>query len=228
MATHLPFDPQLARQVKTDTLTPYQHNTRPNFKTAVDFRVQHMLKHPYLSEFHSRAEHLNAGLLEGDPTVRSYVPQPFRVWIGKRRYTADCYVAREQSPPEVWELKPRGEFPDEKRIPLEQFFAQHGMQFDVISNESVYEREIEAENWLEIVRNLHIARDLETTDAEQRVMEHLMTIDSGTLDDFIDPGDRERTYYAEIALFRLLHRGVLQANLVDRPLDFDTEVQLCV
>lgn len=227
MATHLPFDPRLARQVKTDTLTPCQHKTRPNFKTATDFRVQHMIKHPYLSEFHSRAEHLNAGLLEGDPTVRSYIPQPFCVWIGKRRYTADCYIAREQSPPEVRELKPRAEFPDDQRIPLEQFFAQHGMQFDVISNESVYERETEAENWLEIVRVLHMARYLSTTDAEQRVLEQLMTVDTATLEDFIDPGDRERTYYAEIALFRLLHRGLLQASLADRPLNFDTEVQLC-
>jgi len=227
MPSALPFDLKLARQVKTDSLTPCQQKTTPGFKTATDYRVQHMLKHPFLSQFHSRAEHLMAGLLEGNRAVTSYVPQPFLVWIGKRRYTPDGYIVSDDAPRTVYELKPRGEFPDERRIPLEHFFAQYGMPFEVYSNESIYERELEAENWLEIVRILHLARDYETTDAEQHVLEQLFKKGPCTLGDLIDPGDRERTYPEEIALFRLLHRGHLMANLAEKPLNFDTEFSSC-
>jgi hypothetical protein len=223
----LPFDPRLARQVKADELIPQQQPTPPALKTSADYREQVMLKHPYLSEFHSPAEHLHAALLEGDPEVISYVPQPFRLMIGKRRYNPDCYVVTNGQPRRVLELKPDGEMPDELQHPLTHFFAQHGMVFEVISNESVFERRIEAENWVEIVRILYQARSLDTTAAEQNVAEQLEANGKCTLGDLIDPGDRERTYYDEIALFRLLYQGHIKSNLNTRTLDFDTEFSLC-
>jgi hypothetical protein len=94
-----------------------------------------MIKHPYLSEFHSRAEYLHAGLLEGDPAVISYVPQGVRVRLRQRWYTADCYVQREGQRPRVLELKPRGEMAEEDQVPLTHFFAQYGWVFEVVSNE---------------------------------------------------------------------------------------------
>lgn len=223
----LPFDPEIARLVKADTLEPHQQITAQNFKTATDFRQQVMIKHPFLSDFHCWAEHLHAGLLEGNPAVSSYVPQPFRVRIRRRLYTADCYVVTDNQPRCVVELKPRGEMPDDMRIPLVHFFAQYGMQFDVVSNEAVYERMIEAENWLEIVRILNQSKNLSTTDAEQIVMERLYKKGPCNLGDLIDPGDRDRTYYQEISLFRLLHRGQLTGELTDNHLDFDTGLSLC-
>lgn len=223
----LPFDPNLARLVKADTLEPHQQKTAPNFKTTCDFRHQCMLKHPFLSDFHCRAEHLHAGLLEGDPAVTSYVPQPFRLRIRRRRYTPDCYVVSDNHPRRVQELRPGGEMPEDQQIPLTHFLTQYGFQFEVISNESVYEREVEAENWLEIVRILHQTRHLSTTDAEQIVLETLYEKGPCTLGDLIDPGDRERTYFQEIALFRLMHRGLVRAALTERPLDYDTELTLC-
>ena len=82
----LPFDMKIARQVIADSLVPHQQKTNSRFKIATDFRQQVMIKHPFLSDFHSRAEHLYAGLLEGDPAVTSYVPQPFMVRIRNKRY----------------------------------------------------------------------------------------------------------------------------------------------
>lgn len=223
----LPFDPLLARQVKSDTLVPCQQITASNFKTACDFRQQWMIKHPALSDFHSWAEHLYAGLLEGDPNVTSYIPQPYRLRIQQRRYTPDCYIVSDNQPRRVVDLKPKGEMADEKRIPLIHFFAQYSMQFEVVSNESVYERQIEAENWLEIVTILHQARDLSTTNAEQQVLESLYQKGGCFLGDLIDCGNREQTYLQEIGLFRLLHQGHLTAGLTTNHLDFDTEFSLC-
>jgi len=223
----LPYDPALARQVKADFLEPCQQRTTPNIKTACDFRSQVMLKHPYLSEFHSLAEHLHAGLLEGDPAVTSYVPQPFRLRVRGRQYTPDCYVAADGKPRRVLELRPGGEMPEELATPLRHFFAGFGMVFEVVNNESVIKRKTEAENWLEIIRILYLARDLSTTDAEQTVLEILYEKGTCTLGDLIDPGDRERTYSREIALFRLMHRGHVVGELATAPLDYDTEVMLC-
>lgn len=223
----LPFDPVLAHRVQADTLEPHQQKTAPSLKTACDFRQQCMLKHPFLSDFHCRAEHLHAGLLEGDPAVTSYIPQPFRLRVRGRRYTPDCYVVADTMPRRIRELKPDGAMPEDVQIPLIHYFAQYGMQFEVISNESVFERAIEAENWLEIVRILYLARDLDTADAEQAVLETLCQKGPCTLGDVIDPGDRARTYWQEIALFRLMHRGHVAGALTARPLDFDTQVSLC-
>jgi len=226
-APAFPFDPSLARLVKGDSLEPHQQITAPKFKTACDFRQQYMIKHPFLSDFHSRAEYLYAGLLEGDKTIISYIPQPFRLRVRGRYYTPDNYVVSDSAPRLVIELKPGGIMREDQQVPLTHFIAQYGMRFEVISNESVYERKVEAENWLEIVRILHQARELTTTDAEQDVLETLYQRGPCTLRDIIDPGDRERTYLHEIALFRLMHRGHVAAELTDQPLDYSTGVSLC-
>ncbi|MBT3015962.1 MAG: hypothetical protein N0C84_22835 [Candidatus Thiodiazotropha taylori] len=220
----LPFDPRLARQVKAESLEPHQHPTSPAFMTACDFHRQHMIKHPFASDFHSYSELLHACLLEGDPTVISYVPQPYRLRVQKKRYTPDCHIVSEGEPQRVVELRPGGKMPEHEKLALVAFFQQFRTVFEVISNESVLEREMEALNWREIVQILHQARQFTTTDAEQQVLERLTQKGPCSLGDIIDDGDRERTYLLEIALFRLLHRGYLRAELHEAPLDYDTEV----
>lgn len=219
-----PFNPRIARQVTADTLEPHQQPTSLGFQTKCDFYQRRMLKHPFLSDFHSYAEYLHAGLLEGDADVVSYVPQPFQLMIRRKRYRPDCYFLHNVKGRRVRELRPRGEMREDEQVPLTHFLAQYGMHFEVISNESVFAREIEAENWLEIVRILHQARQFTTTNAEQQVLEKINAISPCTLGDVIDDGDRERTYLREIALFRLLHRGYLSADLTASLLDFDLEI----
>lgn len=223
----LAFKLELAREVKAPTLEPRQQPTSSDLRTATDFRQQWMIKHPELSTFHSRAEHLHAALLEGDPTVLHYVPQPFRLQVGRHWYTPDCFIASDARRRRVVELRPDGEMSERQREPLAHFFAQYGMVFEVVSNESVLAREVEAENWAEIVRILHQSRDFDTAQAEYRVLDQLAGGDSVNVGDIVDPGDRKRTYPDEIALFRLLHGGHVRAELTERPLDFDTEVSRC-
>lgn len=214
--------------VTVDSLVPIQHPAGKKFQTACfEFRQQRMLKHPYLSEFHSRAEHFHAGLLEGDPSVLSYVPQPFELRIGKRRYKPDCYIVQ-NGRRRVVELKPKGEMKVELVDPLRDFFALQGMEFELISNESVLERSTEALNWLEITRVLIRAENIDSSAAERAVLECLATDVDTTLGDLIDSGDRERTFIHEVAVFRLLHRGLIHCDaLVSCPLDFDVGFRLC-
>lgn len=222
----LPFNPRLAHLVSTDTLVPFQRKTKLNFQTATDFYQQDLIKHPYRSDFHSYAEYLHAGLLEGNPKVTCHVPQPFLFRIRQKWYTPDSYVVEDNQPRKVVELKPRGEFADDKRIPLEHFCAQHGMEFIVVSNESVYERETEALNWLEIVRCLYQGRDLSTEYQEECVFDALRAKACCAIGDLVDPGDRETSYLTELAIYRLLHQGHLTGQLTENPLDWNTEVAL--
>ena len=225
--TTLPLNMQLARHVQAVSLEPHQQPTEKKFKTSTDFYQQYMIKHPFLSEFHSYFELLHAGLLEGDPTIISYVPQPYMLRVYKRRYKPDCYVLSDGEQRRVVELRPEGKKKAEnEQLALVAFFAQYRMVFEIISNESIFERETEALNWLEIVRILHQARTFITTDAEHRVVEKLRVNGPCTLGDLIDAGDRERTYLLEIALFRLLHRGLIQADLSATALDYDLGLEL--
>lgn len=210
--------------VRIDALIPAQHRANREFRIAADVRLQVMLKHPYISEFHSHAEHLYAGLLEGSPTVTSYVPQPFALRVGKRRYKPDFYVV-DGDQRRVIELKPGGDFDPALWGPLEAFFTTQGMQFEVISNESVIHRIVEAQNWLEIVRALYLNRDLDTLAAEAHLLDRFEVESPMSIGDIVDPGDRDGTLEQEIALFRLLHMGKLTANLDHAPLDYATKVR---
>lgn len=211
-------------RVRIDALVPVQHRADRSFRIAADVRLQMMLKHPYVSEFHSHAEYLYAGLLEGSPTVTSYVPQPFSLRVGKRRYKPDFYVV-DGDQRRVIELKPGGELDPALWGPLEVFFASQGLQFEVISNESVIARIVEAQNWLEIVRALYLNRDLDTLAAESQLLERFEVESPMSIGDIVDPGDRDSTLEQEIALLRLLHAGKLTANLDDAPLDYSTKVR---
>lgn len=210
-------------EVHCDTLLPKQRITPISFQTHCDFRRQVMLKHPYLSDFHSYAEFLHAGLLEGNPDVTSYVPQPYLLYVSGQKYTPDCYVMANGNIT-VIELKPRGEFEDRLRTPLESYFRIKGIKFEVLSNESVLERELEALNWLTIVRVLNSAINIITDTAEYEVISTLQKFEKCTLSDIVDAGDREESYPNEVALFRLLHRGILKSDLDENVLSYNTEV----
>ena len=217
-----------AALVRAEELIPRQRRATMRFKRSCDFYEYHTLKHPYLSEFHSKAEYYNSGLLEGKPSVTCYVPQPFQMKLRGKWYLPDVYFV-DAGRRFVQELKPKGEFPDDKRIPLEQFFALHNMEFQVVNNDDILARAMEAENWIEIVHILYASRSFDTQHIEPKVV--AMVAESGEqgciLGEIVDPGDRERTFDQELALLRLLHRGLLKADLASAPLDYSTEFLIC-
>lgn len=222
----LSIDPLLAKRAKADDLTPQQQMTPISQKISLDFRERRMLKYPGLAQFHSPAEYLFAGLLEADPAVLSYIPHPFRLRIGKQLHTPSFFVVRDGH--HVISILPKDGLTPEIHDPLFHYLALHRMDFTVIAEQAIKDHCIEAENWLEIVRVLYLARDLLTAAEEQALLARLHRGERYLLDELVDPGDRQGTYLTEIAIFRLLHRGLMQASLNTGPLDYDTEIWRCV
>ncbi|MFA0812777.1 Tn7 transposase TnsA N-terminal domain-containing protein [Microbulbifer epialgicus] len=226
------FDPRFEQArfvLQPDSLVPRQRHTPVKLQRAFDFRMFWALKHPAAkSEFHSFAEYLHAGLLEGDPKVTSFVPQPYRLRVHGRYYTPDCYVLT-NGHRQVLEIKPKGIFDDSLRVPLEHYFLLHNIEFKVISNESILARQREAENWIEIVHTLFAARDINTHANELGLLRLLQDHREDGLEvrEIVDPGDRERTYSDEIALLRLMHRGLVCTDLTTAVFDYDCVIRPC-
>lgn len=209
--------------MRADSLLAKQQHTPLGFKKHTDFYQQVCIKHPYLSDFHSYPEYLYAGLLEGDPSVRYFVPQPFILLLKGKRYIPDVYVERTDRI-EVVELKPRGEFEENKRAALTRYFGLKQMTFCVVANETILSRAQEARNWLSIVSCLYRARQLATDTLEDQLYSSLLLRRQGVLSDWVDKGDRAHSALQEIALFRLAHRGLIVLDLAHAPLDYTTKV----
>lgn len=220
------FDNQPFR-VDSDSLIPEQRPTPTRLKVKADYYEQVMLKHPKLSYFHSLAELYNAALLESDQEVPLFVPQPFLLSVNGRRYTPDVYLVR-NGQRIVQEIKPQGLLNIDFKTPLEHFFRDNGMIFEVVSNESIFSRKQEAENWLGVIRLLITAQDYCTSKEEVEVFDKLASVPSARLDFFIDPGFRQTTFLFELAIFRMIHQGKLNVDLESHPIDFDTELSLCI
>lgn len=211
--------------VVAQSLVPCQVPTRKKLRVATDCHEQRFVKFPFVATLHSYSEFLYAGLLESDPKVTSFVPQPFRLRIGRRKYIPDFYVVSGLHRI-VIEMKPRGEFDSALSTPLEAFFNFHGMKFSIVSNESVLKREREALTWLDITRRLASADDIDTGALEFKLYDQIQIEGDVELGDIIDEVDRAGSYPKEIALLRLLHRGKLQADLTS-PLQYDTVLRPC-
>jgi hypothetical protein len=220
----LPDNRHQEKSVIAASLTPCQRKTDRGFRVATDFRVAQMLKHPNPCEFHSIAEYYHALLLEGDPLVTRYVPQPFLLMIGKRRYVPDCYVVRDGRV-DVVELRPEAKFDELRRQALEAFFGIHRMRFIVIPNEAVLSRRTEASNWQMILQTLVCHQDLDTTRWELELLEEVVRMGGIQLGDRVSRYDRSSSRPQEIALLRLLHQGKVTANLTERRFGYDTELR---
>ncbi len=207
-----------------ESWVPRQIPTSLKLLKATDFYEQRCLKFAGCGQFHSRAELIHAALLEGNPKVRRYTPQPFRFRVGSKCYIPDCYVETERKI--VRELKPRGSFDEELYHHISTLCDLHDIDFEVLSNEAVLDQEQLAENWLVILRMLLWAGDLDTGFQEREIIESLLGQPIFCLGDYVEPLDRELSYTAEIAIFRLLHRGVLKANLESKCLSLETKFEV--
>ncbi len=214
-------------RISVNDWVPQQQPTRLGLRKSTDYYEQACIKHPYTSSFHCRAELYHAMLLEADSSVASYVPQPFLFRIGKRRYTPDCYLV-EGHRRIIRELKPGGDFEPEWRKHFEDYLRLNRIEFEVVSNETVFEKEILAENWLTIVRALARGKDVNTEQRELAIIQEEMPAAGIDFGFFIKSRTSAEIEINEISLFRLLHRGLLKADLAHYPLSFDTWIEPCI
>ena len=225
-----PLTLEALAQVSTEGLVPSQQPTPRWLLQQADCYLQYFLKYPDLAVCHSHAEYLYYILLEIDPDVSAFVPQPFKLKISGQRkaYIPDCYVVR-KGQPQVIELKAPGGMDDPKWKALTAFFNWHNLPFSLISNEAVLEREQEALHWLPIIQALVYANDLavDTQVIEREQYAKILDAHTLQLSDLLTPGLRTEQWRDEVAFYRLMYSHHIDVNLQDAPLDWSTEVSVC-
>ena len=202
-------------------LIPMQQPTPLKLTKSTDYYEQRCVKYPYRAHFHSYAEFIHALLLEADGQVTSFVPQPFCLHVGRRLFTPDVYIGyRDQQV--VRELSAVGRLSSDAWLhALEGFFQHHAMRFEVVSNESVLEREALALNWLPIIQILSEAQfdGIKTTFEETQILSQMIERRNLTVGDLLTEGPRDSRYREELALVRLVHQHRITV-------DYDTVLQL--
>lgn len=208
--------------IKTPALQPMEQATPLKLLRSADVYQQIFVKYSQCGTFHSYAELLHAALLEADATVEMFVPQPFRVSIGSSNYIPDCYFVK-NGVRVIREIRSKALFPEEWRAPLTEFWKERGMTFEIISNAEIYARETEALNWLQIVQTLVSATTQDTELIEDDVSFQIARAGTLTLDEILSDGDDFTCFGKLLAVYRLLHRGRLTANLDNEAINYNTE-----
>lgn len=198
--------------------------TSRGFRVSTDLYLQRFIKYPRIAECHSYSELLYLALLEFDPSVSSFTPQPKQLKIGGRRYVPDCFFVRGGERFYV-ELKPRGEFKESLHKPLIEYARRQNSKFEVISNESVLEHEQAAKNSLLILRVLLSSVDEDTDAAEEELLSLLLSNISLRVAEIIDHDDRIGNRHKEIALYRLVHKGLISIEIDQEPIGYQTVVR---
>ena len=193
---------------------------------SADCYQQRFIKFPDIGIFHCYQELIHAVLLESNPNVSSFVPQPYQFQIGKNRYTPDCYYTY-LGKRYVIEIKPQGKFRDDLRIPLEQYLATERMVFKVISNEEIMEHETKALSWLKILKVMMSSADVNTKKEEIYICQNLFDTRETEFGNLLFLGDRRGKYKHELAIFRLAHKGLIILDVNNDSLSYSTKVSLC-
>jgi hypothetical protein len=209
-------------------LFPQQQPTSLKLTKSADYYEQRFVKYPHRASFHSYAEFIHALLMEADAGVIAFVPQPFRLQIGRSLYIPDVHITY-RSGAVVRELKPVGcTLADGWQEALADFFQNYGMGFELTSNESVLEQETLALHWLPLMQVLAEAQreGMDTEHEENQILMLLLETRSLVVGDVLAETSRSAGYRQELALLRLLHQHRIQADLSQRPWDYDTEIRL--
>lgn len=217
---------RLKHHISTESWIPEQHIPSLELRKRDDFHCRLCLKYSGEGYFLSKAQSWHAALLESDINISSYVPHPIKFRVGSRYFTPYNYVIKNYK-------KILIDFISIKDLhsawieDLSAVINSKGIVFEFISKESVYERQQLAENWITITNYISMNRHRNTDELEFSILHYqlMQPLSFGDLLSDIEP--YQRNDY-ELAIFRLLHRGQITANLNFKVLDYDTEFQLCI
>ncbi len=208
--------------------SPRQNPTSRGFKTKVDCYITQLSKFPSEPAVgHSKLEMLYWGILEGDPTVRYMVPQPYKFMLGTKRYTPDLYYEK-KGKRLIVEIKSEESFKKFKQTSngIREFLKNTPYEFVHVTNESIAEREVFARNWLIIAHTLVTSTYVDTTKASENILDRLRASPL-QVGDIIDIHHRVDEAQSEIALFRLANLGMVELDLECQRLSANTGVRIC-
>lgn len=221
-----PLEP--VARVTTDSLVPCQQHTSLRLMTRADVYLRHCLKYPERGVFHSYPEYLHGILLDVDPDVTSFVPQPYTLKIARTSYTPDVYVVR-AGQQEVIELKGQRGLDPVIEASARAFFADYAIHFSVVANNTVLAREQEALNWLPLLQVVACADQtgLDTQSMTSALLERCRRFPGTTVEELLSPARRPTQYVEEVALYRLLVTHQLSADVVSAPLNYSSVLTAC-
>ena len=205
-------------KVNSSSLLPLQPKATIRQIQSSNFFAQYMLKHRGCSEFYTYIEFLYAGLLESSPDVEAFVPHPFLIRVGKLLYTPSFYInsGGEKLVVHISD----SELPIHIKMPLYRYLKDKHFEFKEVVSKDVLDKKIQALNWLELVRRLHTARDLDTSLEERQVLSFMLNNGKCRMDELIDPYNREGSQLTEIAILRLINLHVIKAEMVEKRLHY--------
>jgi hypothetical protein len=206
--------------------SPVQVPTTLPLRRQVDCYDQHCVKFNDVGVFHSRAQLLYSAILEGMPSVSYYVPRPFSFNAGGRLYTPHFYV-NDNNHKYVREVGSQRTGSAEWQSAMERYCTFNSHSFEFIPSEWIFERHQLAENWLSIVRILARNIDHYTESLEQKMLLHYLPSEGCTFGELIASTKADQKHFAELAVFRLLHRGTIKADLRYHPLSYELVVESC-
>lgn len=215
-------------RVTTDSLVPAQQRTSLRLATNADVYLRCCLKYPGRGVFHSYPEYLHGILLDVDPEVTSFVPQPYTLKIARTSYTPDVYVVR-AGQQEVIELKGQRGLDPVIEASARAFFADYAIHFSVLSNNTVLAREQEALNWLPLLQVVICAEQngLDTETTASTLLTRCRRFPGTTVAELLSPARRPTQYVEEVALYRLLVTHQLSADVVSAPLNYSSVLIAC-
>ena len=205
---------------------PEQVPTLLPVRRQIDCHDQQCVKFKGVGVFHSRAQLLYSAIMEGTASVIHYVPRPFTFNAFGRRYTPSFFV-NENNHKYVRELGSRPCGNAEWLAAVEKYCDFNSHTFEVIPSEWVFERQQLAENWLTIVRMLARNADHFTEPIEQLILLDYLSPDGSSFGDLVRLTKTDNKHFVELAVLRLVHRGVISTDLQHRHLSYDTEMKLC-
>lgn len=208
-----------------DVLRPAQIPTRRSIKVGNNFFAMQMMKHrEAVSEFHSRSELYFAALLESDVAVRRFVPQPFRLPLPAQPYQPDVWVQRVTGQEIVYEVTTPARKAGRPVKAATRYLDAYGMTYQLVETPAVFDRELEAENWLTAVRWLTGFREVDLTDLMGHMRAIVGHLGSTPLGYLVEHFDQHNTDEVLVAACRLLHEGLLASDLATKPISLQTEV----
>lgn len=207
-------------------LVPAQLPTPKSIKMSNNFFAMQTIKHcEAVSEFHSRSELYFSALLESDVAVQRYVPQPFRVPLPSGgKYQPDFWVKRITGQEIVYEVTTPARRSGRPVKAATRYLKPYGMMYRLVETPAIYERELEAENWLAIIRRLTGFQELELAELMRRILILVQHLGATPLGYLVEHFEQQRSDEVLVAAYRLLHEGRLGADLETQPISLQTEV----
>ena len=194
----------------------------------MDLFVKKQIKFgPELAFYHCETEYLFAGLQELDPRVTRFVPQPFKIAMGKNRYyVPDIYIEYEYGTRKVYELKAGGmeNFSEKTFACAERFFSDIHIEFGLISNDVIARSYLLGDNAQKMVRHLLLWQEESTELMETEILEEWQDRSVKTLKDLVKIFDEYEAGIVLAAIFKLIRKGRLLHNLASHKLSDQTRI----